>query len=288
MDEDCGKVNRSKRIIAVAVCLIFILSAAVCIIFREPVIRFAAIGQIHSGQYERAVKIAGLAPSPEGNAVKDYAALRLEIRNGYSALTAGYDRGVICLWRDTAVTLDDSGYLTDAEIVSELHELRVKLTYLASAEAGYSAVADSISDLFLVFSEYNRLHSKGAGNPSFVPVEELDRIDLWQKELDEVMRYAVSLPKHESIYLFSYFLKEARSETEQLRTEMQNVIKNGYSLTDTVRYPGTGMRNFPTVTNTDGTGVRLADAESYGNAMKDAVLRHLVQTQLVKFYNIPE
>lgn len=282
-----GAKKHGKKIRAVLIALlcVLVILAVSGLVFKDRLTAAYARRLIDGGRYGEAVQTLERSDDPVGTALKSYAELRREIKSGYPEMLKSADIVTLTRWRDSAVALQDNPELGGEKCFSDLHALAIKLRFICSACAGYDGIRDQILDVMDVFLEYNRLHLTGGdGNVTFTPSEELKKLEKWQNELNNVIRFASSIQNYESVYLFSYLVREAQGEIEQLKKDVQTILDGGYDLNDTVRYSDNKGKTFPTVSNLHGVRLNVAQKEDYEAQLRLALEEHLISSQLVAFY----
>lgn len=276
-----GKVRAAVLIL---LCVLAVSAAAGLIIKDKLTVDYAR-RLIDGGRYGEAAQTLEKSDDSVGVALRSYALLRQEIKTGYPEMLKSIDIDTLTGWRDSAVALQNSEELSGEDCYADLHALAIKLRFICSACAGYDGIRSQLLDMMDVFLEYNRLHlSNGDENISFTPAEELKKLDKWQKELNSVIQYASSIQDYESVYLFSYLVREAQGEIEQMKKDVRTILDSGYDENDTVRYSDHKGKTFPTVSNLHGVRLNVAQKDTYEAQLRPALEEHLISSQLVAFY----
>lgn len=279
------KGGKTKGFIATgAVLLVLVLTG---LLLRNDLLFFAGERLVQGRNFTAAENVLEYGSNEKCRALCEYAALRNSINEKYPLLLENYDSDTVMQWRSTVERLNSEGLLKGASVESDIHSLAVRLKYICDADASFERTEKLLHELMDVFLEYNRLHIHTNGiNTRFTVNEELAKLEAWQAKLEEITDYAQSLPDYEQIYLFSYVIKEARGEIEELYAAMQSILDAGYGPDDEIRYSDNSRKSFPVTENQSGVSVSLTNKSAYTEQMRIELREYLVQSQLITYYII--
>ncbi len=279
------KGGKAKGFIATGAVLLILVFTG--ILLRNDLLFFAGERLVQGRNFTAAENVLEYGSDEKCRALCEYAALRNSINEKYPLLLENYDSDTVMQWRSTVERLNSEGLLKDTFAQADVYSLAVRLKYICNADASFERIQTSLHELMDVFLEYNRLHIHTNGiNTRFTVNEELAKLEMWQAELEEITDYARSLPDYEQIYLFSYVIKEARGEIEELYAAMQSILDAGYGPDDEIRYSDNSRKSFPVTENQSGVSVSLTNKSAYTEQMRIELREYLVQSQLITYYII--
>lgn len=279
------KGGKTKGFIVAGTVLLVVILAG--LLLRNDLLFFAGERLTEKQNFAAAQEVLGYASDERCEALEQYAALRNDINEKYPLLLENYDGETVMQWRSTVESLNSEGLLKGTSVEADIHSLAVRLKYICDADASFERTESLLHELMDVFLEYNRLHIHTNGiNTRFTVNEEFAKLEAWQAKLEEITDYAQSLPDYEQIYLFSYVIKEARGEIEELYAAMQSALDAGYGPDDEIRYSDNSRKSFPVTENQNGVSVSLTNKSAYTEQMHVELREYLVQSQLVTYYII--
>lgn len=282
-----GKKKGGKAkgfIVAGAVLLVLVIAG---IFLRNDLLFFAGEKLAENKNFTASQTVLGYGSDEKCRALAEYVALRNGINEKFPLLLENYDCDTVRQWRSTVERLNSEGLLKGTSVESDIHSLAVRLKYICDADDSFERTEKLLHELMDVFLEYNRLHIHTNGiNTRFTVNEELAKLEKWQAKLEEITDYAQSLPDYEQIYLFSYVIKEARGEIEELYAAMQSILDAGYGPDDEIRYSDNSRKSFPVTENQNGVSVSLTNKRAYTEQIHLELREYLVQSQLITYYII--
>ena len=276
-----SKVKKTAVIVAA------VIAAALIAVFfnRSKLIIFFSERNIVRGNYSSAETLLKADNSEYASALEEYIELRRDIRRLYPSLLLEYDAGTVESWRAAAKSLASGGIIRNAEIEAAVKNISAGTGLILSVDSAYADIEDDVDCLLDIFSEYNRLHiQKNGENAVFTLREEYAKIDRWQTALQNISDFAEAVPDYESVYLLSYFIKEAQSEIVQFRNEMDAVSSAGHGLDENVHYSDNTARNFPEINNGSGAVISFRNKADYKNYLLSGIRSQLVSSQLINYY----
>lgn len=279
------KSGKAKAFTVAGTFLLVLILAG--LLLRNDLLFFAGERLTENQNFAAAQEVLGYANDEKCGALEQYVALRNDINEKYPQLLENYNSDTVKQWRSTVESLNSEGLLKGTSVEADIHSLAVRLKYICDADASFERTEGLLHELMEVFLEYNRLHIHTNGiNTRFTVNEEFEKLEVWQAKLEEITDYAQSLPDYEQIYLFSYVLKEARGEIEELYAAMQSILDAGYGPDDEIRYSDNSRKSFPVTENQNGVSVSLTNKRAYTEQMHVELREYLVQSQLVTYYII--
>lgn len=276
-----SKVKKTAVIVAA------VIAAALIAVFfnRSKLIIFFSERNIVNGNYSSAETLLKADNSEYASALEEYIELRRDIRRLYPSLLLEYDAGTVESWRAAAKSLASGGIIRNAEIEAAVKNISAGTGLILSVDSAYADIEDDVDCLLDIFSEYNRLHiQKNGENAVFTLREEYAKIDRWQTALRNISNFAEAVPDYESVYLLSYFIKEAQSEIVQFKNEMDAVSSAGHGLDENVHYSDNTARNFPEINNGNGAVISFRNKADYKNYLLSGIRSQLVSSQLINYY----
>ena len=276
-----SKVKKTAVIVAA------VIAAALIAVFfnRSKLIIFFSERNIVNGNYSSAETLLKADNSEYASALEEYIELRRDIRRLYPSLLLEYDAGTVESWSAAAKSLASGGIIRNAEIEAAVKNISAGTGLILSVDSAYADIEDDVDCLLDIFSEYNRLHiQKNGENAVFTLREEYAKIDRWQTALRNISNFAEAVPDYESVYLLSYFIKEAQSEIVQFKNEMDAVSSAGHGLDENVHYSDNTARNFPEINNGSGAVISFRNKADYKNYLLSGIRSQLVSSQLINYY----
>lgn len=292
MDTSAVKTNnktadgKHKKIKAAAVVLCTLSAVLIAFLIGKNAL-FLNISQSFAirGEYREAVGYASMSSSAEAELVSDYAYLRVSINENYPDLLAQFSREKLEEWYATVCRISENGQKLDGELLDSVNSIKQTLELIFERIDSYKLIRPDVLSLMDSFNEINRLYTKDENgkNTSFSVKTEYDRIYEWEKQVHTLSQYLASTPNSESIYLFSYMLKEAEAECAQLNDILSTVLSSGYKNDDLVRFSGTTKKTFPDIQNGN-VSLNFLEKEEYEKYMYQGLCRSLTEN-LIVFYN---
>ncbi len=273
--------NRRNKPIIAAVAVVCALLFAVILFLACKNFLYLSISEYKTekNQYSEAMEIIENIHTDEAEALLLYLKLRNDINESYPVLLTDFQPSIIAGWTDAVTAVEDVKHLLSDEIALEAEALAATLHQVNSCLTQYDTIRPDILSLMDIFAEMNRLYTKAPDgkNISFTVSEEKIKISEWDQKISTLINYAHTVPGFENIYLLNYLIKEAESECLELKNSMESVLLMGYKETDTIRLNGSGQKQFPAITNSNGESVNLLKKESYEKYMYDGICVQLAE-----------
>lgn len=284
-NKSAGGKHKAVKNAAVILCAVLVILAA--FLFGKNAL-FLSISQSFAvkGEYREAVEFSSMSTSAEAELVSDYAYLRVSINENYPDLLAQFNREKLEEWYSTVCRISENGQNLNSELLSRVNNIKQTLELIFERVDSYEQIRPDVLSLMDAFNEINRLYTmdENGKNTSFSVKTEYDRIYEWEKQLHTVSQYLSSTPNSESIYLFSYMLKEAEAECVQLNEILSTVLSSGYKNDDLVRFSGTTRKTFPDIQNGD-VSLNFLEKEEYEKYMYKGLCRSLIENLLIFYYD---
>lgn len=280
--------NRSSRkplIAAVGVICALVVILIAFLACKNTIFYSAAEKKAESLEFSEAMELAGNVSSEKGDLLSDYLVLRADINANYPMLLSELNMDKINEWSSTAAKICNSNAGLSEKIIADTAAIKQKLDVIAGCVSGFDSVRVEMLSLMDIFSEINRLHTKGADgkNIGFTVTEERAKLAQWQIQLDSLLKFAQTVPNSENIYLLTYLIKEIQGEITDITAAIDAVLQSGYSETDLVRFSGTGQKSFPGIQNNSGESVNFLEKEKYVEYMLQGIERELAES-IGEFY----
>lgn len=280
--------NRNSRkplIIAVGVICALSVLLIVFLACKNPIFYSLAEDKAENLEFSEAVELVENVSSEKGDLLADYLALRLDINANYPMLLSSLDMAKINEWIATATKISQSNAGLSEKIINDATNIRQKLETVNGCVNGFGAIKADIISLMDIFSEVNRLLTKGADgkNIPFTVSEERTRLAQWQMQVDALLQYSMTVPNNQNIYLLTYLIREAQGEISEITEAVNSVVASGYSETDRVRFSGSGQKTFPGVQNDKGESVDFLNKNGYIDFLGQSIERELAES-LGEFY----
>lgn len=271
-------VKKSFIIAASIICGLILLVAA-ALIFKNPILFFAAQRKAVNEDFIVAEKLNKRCSGDNADLLAEYLDLRIDIDLRYPQMLTNFDSDIFFSWSERASALVESSAVFSEELASQVKALEYKLSVAAARLGEYNWKKEDISSLMDVFAEINRLYTvdESGKNAAFSVASENEKITEWENLTASLVEYSQSLPNGDNIYLLTYLIKEAQGECSELRSAMNTVLAAGYSETDLVRLNGQAQKSFPSITSSSGGSVNLLQKEEYMEFMYSGVCRALVE-----------
>lgn len=293
MDTSAVKTNNKtadgkQKTLKIAVVILCALSSVLIAFLIGKNALFLSISQSLAleGEYREAVEFSSMSTSSEAELVSDYAYLRVSITENYPDLLARFNREKLEEWYETVCRISENGQKLNSELLDSVNSIKQTLELIFERVDSYERIRPDVLSLMDAFNEINRLYTKDENgkNTSFSVKTEYDRIYEWEKQVHTLSQYLSSTPNSESVYLFSYMLKEAEAECAQLNEILSTVLSSGYKNDDLVRFSGTTKKTFPDVQNGN-VSLNFLEKEEYEKYMYQGLCRSLTENLLV-FYDV--
>lgn len=286
MHKKDAQVNNDKnrnlrKILIIAVSVIAVIAAAVIAVLFNVNSIYLKQGKakLEENSFTDAKYYFEKCSTDEGEILRKYAELRIDINKKYPAMLTEYDEELIESWCDSAAETVNNIDVLPEEIKADAIGVYTKLKTIKDAHEKYNLSRNDILEMMDVFAEFNRLYSKDADgkNTTFTVSDETVLIERWEELNENLQEFQNEYFPDGSVYLLSYLIKECQGECLDLRNAMKVVTDAGYSETDTVRLSGEGTKTFPGVTNTSGNTVNVARKDEYESYMSQGINRGLVE-----------
>ncbi len=286
--QDMVAENRNSRkplIIAVGVICALLVILITFLACKNPVFYSLAEKKAENLEFAEAVELVENVSSEKGDLLSDYLVLRLDINADYPMLLSSLDMAKINEWSITATKIAQSNAGLSDKIISDANNIRQKLEVITDSVSGFETMKPDILSLMDIFSEVNRLLTKGADgkNIPFTVAEERARLAQWQTQVNALSQYSMAVPNNQNIYLLTYLIKEAQGEIAEITEAVNSIVAGGYSETDRVRFGGSGQKTFPGVQNDKGESVDFLNKNGYIDFLGQSIERELAES-LGEFY----
>lgn len=286
--QDMVAENRNSRnplIIAVGVICALSVLLVVFLACKNPIFYSLAENKAENLEFDEAVELAENVSSEKGDLLSDYLELRLDINANYPMLLSSLDMEKINEWTATAAKISQSNAGLSEKIIADAANIGQKLETVTAGVSGFDAMETDILSLMDIFSEVNRLLTKGTDgkNIPFTVSEERARLAQWQTQVNALSQYSMTVPNNQNIYLLTYLIREAQGEISEITEALDSVVASGYSETDRVRFSGSGRKTFPGVQNDKGESVDFLNKNGYIDFLRQSIERELAES-LGEFY----
>lgn len=281
-------LNRSSKkalITAVSVICALLVLIIAFLASKNSIFYSLAKSKAEKKDFAAAEELVEKSGGEKAEALSEYISLRTEINDSYPTLLSRLDSEKTELWEETADRLSGSAELIGNELAAQAMDISQSLATVNACIAEYESMRSDILSMMDIFDEINRLHTKGSDgkNTAFTVSEERARLESWERQNEELARFAATVPNGENLYLLNYLIKEVQGECSDISAAIDAVIASGYSETDLVRFSGDGHKSFPSITNERNESVNVLEKEKYEQFMYKGICRALAES-LGKYY----